>query len=248
MPEKAEEFKGAIAVAEAESRKMDIDIFRVVQEAWLAKQITFEEYINAIRAGGGELTFGELRIKMPPPEKATIEGFMQRYKKGELSMHQLRRVIAEHGGEAEFWDFELSKHPDYKAEDSKIGFLWNPIFSHKGIFMQNVTKRVIEKMLNFVYKSCLKYDKDAFKFSDIRLKWLKTYTESYIGVYMSVGYKKDFVKKLVEIGLFIMREDVYWRVVVFRFLNSLRHTFNIGTDEMEYFNRENPSAIEETKE
>lgn len=244
MPEKAEVFKGSITIAEAENRKMDFELFKEVQEAWLTKKITFEEYISAIRAGGGELTFGELRIKASPSEKATIEGVIQQYKNGELSMHQLRRLISEHGGEAEFWDFELSTHPDYGSEESKIGFLWNPTYSRKGAFMQNVTKRVIEKMLDFVYKSCLKYDKDAFKFSDLRLKSLKTYVESYVIDHISVVYKKDFIRKLVEIGLFVMKEDVYWRVAALRLLNQMPEKYTITAEEISYFNRENPSTKE----
>lgn len=248
MLKKAKAFKGTIAVAEAESRKMDSDIFQDVQETWLAKQITFEEYISAIRAGGGELTFGELRMEAPLSEKATIEGLIQQYRNGKLSMHQLRRSIVEHGGEAEFWDFELSKHPDYKAEDSKVGFMWNPLFSHKGIFMQNVTKRVIEKMVNFVYKSCLKYDKDAFKFSDKRLIQLKHYTELYITANLSVGYKKDFVTKLMEIALFLLKEDVYYRVAAFKLINGFPRRIEITAEEMSFFDRENPSAKEVTEE
>jgi hypothetical protein len=247
MPEKTESFKGSIAVAEAESRKMDIDIFKVVQEAWLNKQITFEEYISSIRAGGGEITFGELRVEAPLSKKTTIEGTIQRYKKGELSMHQWRRLIAEQGGEAEFWDFELSKHPDYKAEDSKVGFMWNPFFSHKGIFMQNVTKRAIVAMVNFIYKSCLKYDKDAFAFSDPRLIRLKKYADVFVESYIKVGYKKDLIQKLTSVALFFMKEDVYYRAVTLKMINEAPSDFDISAEEIRYFNRENPS-IKEVKE
>lgn len=106
--------------------------------------------------------------------------------------------------------------------------------------MQNVTKTVVKKMVDFVYKSILKYHKDAFEISDPRLVTLREYAKSYVIQNLSVQYKKDLVRKIVDIGLFFMKEDVYYRVLGLKMLNGVPSNFEISKDELSFFNREVP--------
>lgn len=241
MPEKAEEpekrIRASIPIAETDSRKGDKKIIAELREQWMAKKLSFGDYIEGVKNAGGDVIFGNIDITVPEGEQIIIERLMAAYQKGEITIHEMRRCVEEVGGEASFWDWEFDANPNYKPEDSKIGFMWNPYHNKKGIFMQNVTKRVIIKMCDFIYKSILKYDKDSFIFSDSRLIYLREYTKKHLINNVKADYKRDLITKAVDVLLFVMKEDVYYRALLLRMINEAPHNFVISEEEMEYFNR-----------
>ena len=204
------------------------------------KKISLKAYIEGVRALGGDVVLGNIDAEANESERETIETLMNSYKKGEISLDEMRAKIEDQGAETSFWDWEFDTNPKFEASESKLGFTWNPHFSKKGGFMQHVTKRVLIKMCDFAYKSILKYDKDAFTFSDPRLIHLRESVEKYITNNLTVQYKKDFVRKLTDCALFMLKEDVYYRALVLKMINETPREFEITKDEMHFFNSEVP--------
>ena len=211
-----------------------------LQRRWVSKEIQFSDYIEEVKKAGGDVICGNIDVHGPLSKQPQIEEVLRQYQRGEISIHMVRRLIEDIGGEASFWDWELDKNPNYTSGESKIGFTWNPCHSKKGIFMQNITKRVLIKMCDFTYNSILKYDGNAFEFGDFRLMRLRDYTEKYLIKNLVVGYKKDLVRKLINIVLFVLKEDVYYRVVGLKMINEAPRDFEITNEEMSFFNREVP--------
>lgn len=232
--------KASMPIVETNTRKGDAKALEALQKQWLNKQISFDEYIAEVRTAGGEVIFGVMDVTEQGQNKLKIEQVMQSYQKGEMSLHETRRIIEDLGANATFWDWELDKNPNYASEDSKIGFTWNPHHNKKGRFMQHVTKRILIKMCDFAYNSISKYDKDAYKFSDSRLLQLRKHINDYLNDNLIVQYKKDFIAKLIDIAFFILKEDVYYRVLALKMINEMPLGFDITEEEMIYFKREMP--------
>lgn len=234
------QIKATMPVVETNLGNAQKDTIAELQRKWLAKEISFDEYIEEVKKAGGDVICGNIDVHGPQSKQPQIEEVLKQYQRGEIPIHMVRRLLEDIGANASFWDWELDRNPNYTPEESKIGFMWNPKHSKKGIFMQNITKRVLIKMCDFIYNSMLKYDKDAFKFGDSRLIAIKDYTEKYIIANLAVKYKKDIVRKLVNIVLFVAKEDVYYRVVGLKMINEAPHNFEITKEEMHYFDKEVP--------
>jgi hypothetical protein len=227
-------------VVETDGRHSDPDAINKLHAQYQKKEIAFKDYLARVRALGGDVLFGNVNVEADETECKTVETLMGAYKKGELSLHEMRAKIEDLGAETSFWDWEFDKNPEFEAHESKFGATWNPHYSKKGGFMQHVTKRVLIKMVYFVYKSILKYDKAAFTFSDPRLVYLRNSVDKYITNNLTVQYKKDLVQKLTDCALFMLKEDVYYRVLVLKMINETPREFEITKDEMYFFNREVP--------
>lgn len=234
------QIKATMPVVETNLGDAQRDAIAEWQRRWMSKEIQFSEYIEEVEKAGGDVICGNIDVHGPQSKRPQIEEVLKQYQRGEISIHMVRRLIEDIGGEASFWDWELDKNPNYTPEESKIGFTWNPNHNKKGIFMQNITKRVLIKMCDFIYNSILKYDKDAFGFSDPRLVSLKDYAEKYLINNLVVEHKKNLIRKLVNIVLFVLKEDVYYRVVALKMINEAPHNFGITNEEMSFFNREVP--------
>lgn len=234
------EKKGNMLILETNTHNDNPDQYKELYKQWSERKISLNEYAERVRALGGEVLFGSIHVTTIEENRLKIEKIMGEYQNGNLSIHELRRLIEDAGGEAIFWDWELDRNPNYAPGDSRIGFTWNPRHSKKGMFMQHVTKRVFQKMVDFIHNSILKYDSDAFVFTDTRLQKLKRYTEEFIIDYIRVQYKKDLIRKITDICLFFLKEDVYYRVLVLRMINTAPSGFDITDDELHYFEREIP--------
>lgn len=237
---KKEIIKARMPVMETNAQNGDPEKIKELQLQWMQHKLTFEEYLKAIRESGGEVKFGDIHVTGPKDAQLKIENLLKTYQEGKITMHTMRRLIEDLGAETHFWDWELDSNPLYRPEESKIGFTWNPYHNKKGIFMQNVTKRVIIKMVDFIYKSILKYDKHSYAFSDPRLLLLKSFVSDFTEQNLKVKYKRDLAAKLIDIGLFMMKEDVYYRVLGLEMINKLPRNIKVYDDEMGFFMKEVP--------
>lgn len=235
-----EKVKLSMCSMETNGENANIEKILKLREQLENREIEFCDYVTGVQDANGDIEFGNFDIIASKSKETTIEAIMKKHKRGEIAVEDMRRQIEDHGADVTFWDWEKGENPRYKPEESKLGFTWNPNFSKKGKFMQNVTKTVVKKMVDFVYKSILKYHKDAFEISDPRLVTLREYAKSYVIQNLSVQYKKDLVRKIVDIGLFFMKEDVYYRVLGLKMLNGVPSNFEISKDELSFFNREVP--------
>lgn len=87
--------------------------------------------------------------------------------------------------------------------------------SVKGQWLQWTWKKAVSKSLFFFHGLILKlYDKDAYVFDDYRLKAIKEFTQGYFKENMEQR-KQGILNSGVDIFLFIMKEDIFYRARFF---------------------------------
>jgi hypothetical protein len=121
------------------------------------------------------------------------------------------------------WNPAKDRDPRIKENESSTGFRFSPYFHDKGIFLQQVIKRGITKAIAVAHSQIVgKYDSDAFRFDDTRLQELSGYMRAYISENFSHDspYKITFMSHILDIVLFLMKEDIYYRA---RFLDMWKH-------------------------
>lgn len=107
--------------------------------------------------------------------------------------------------------------PRNVGNKSRIGFLYNPYYHPLGKFFQGKVKIAILKCIDFVHASLLRYDPDAYQFDDPRLLELQKTGTDCINALFESEVKEDpfrkisFMLKLLDIGLFLMKEDIWYR-------------------------------------
>ena len=119
---------------------------------------------------------------------------------------------------------DTMRHPGYPKGDnrSRNQFTWH-LASKNGIVFQRVMKPAIIAMINRIHVWILKtYDADAFKYDDPRMQYLDDVLHKYIDdSFDHTTAKLDYMHKAIDIGLFIVKEDVYYRARLFPMLNKL---------------------------
>lgn len=123
-------------------------------------------------------------------------------------------------------------HPEGDNRSRSNSFTWH-LNSKKGKIFQSVLKPaiivVINKMHSWVLKS---WDPEGFKYDDPRLQYLDETLHGFIDEYYDHEERKlDFMHQAVDIGLFILKEDIYYRGRIFHMLNLLP-IFEIPSDEV----------------
>lgn len=133
------------------------------------------------------------------------------------------------------------------AEKSRTDFTYS-IFDHpKGLWLQHYLKVLIQKTIHMLHNHILKYyDKNAFIFDDERLQSLKSFAYMYAENYLRDTHEKHLdmtfrhrkawlVIESMEIALFILKEDIWWRARVLKAINlwenSERFTFTEEEEE-----------------
>ena len=157
---------------------------------------------------------------------------------GELTTGQFTEIVKENQQKGIFWV------PKGKNE-SRFGFLHHHVFDIKGQFFQNTLKKHILKVIDRMHSDGLTesdinhlriaittihfswrklYDRDAFVYSDPRLKALNTYLKSYISSHISdeLPYNHDLLFKIVDISLGMAKEDSYYRARLVDFADVFR--------------------------
>lgn len=93
-------------------------------------------------------------------------------------------------------------------------------------------------MINRAHSWVLKqWDPDGYVYDDPRLQYLDKHLHNFIKEnFNHEGRKIDFMDKLVDIGLFILKEDIFYRPRIFNmsnqmpyFLLTLQEQSNIDT-------------------
>lgn len=126
-----------------------------------------------------------------------------------------------------FYNYNPAKEPNPHAvgTHSRVGFLFNPYYHPLGKFLQGKVKGSILKSIDFVHSSILRYDSEAYTYSDERLQALyKTGHECIINLFDSKEdpepfRKPAFMLKLLDICLFLMKEDIFYR---YRFIELMK--------------------------
>lgn len=175
-------------------------------------KIDFNTLVKEVRKLGSKVTFGEFQVESENKERIT--GLLEQFNTGKLNIEQFIQKVREEGDKAEFWNWETDANPKYKDNNkTSVGFRFNPYHHVKGKFMQEIIKTAIKSAINFAHAQIIKhYDRDAFMYDDERLKKIDEYCKRYIGKNFqdSYPYKSDFMGKIIDIILFIMREDIYY--------------------------------------
>ncbi len=113
------------------------------------------------------------------------------------------------------------------GNQSRNGFLHNCYSTAMGRFFQETIKRWLETGIARIHnKEIPKYDKDAYTFDDPRLKLLHDTLLKLIEKYLNdcdKDRKRELVRDISEIWLFMMKEDIYWRRVGVPLLVDLAH-------------------------
>jgi len=172
---------------------------------------------------------------------ASINDAIRKFESGEITLQQLQSIVQQNGAEISFWNPATQRHPAYPEGDnrSRAGFTYHP--SHpRGRFFQGIIKKAILRAIDFAHHSIIKhYDPDGFVYDDERLKRLDSFLKQYIAENFqhAYPYKSDFMQKVIDIILFLMKEDVYYRA---RFLDiiSKLSSFDFELDQLEKENIE----------
>lgn len=151
----------------------------------------------------------------------TIEEALKRYDNKEITTDELSAIVKEEGGNISFWNREKDRHPAYPKGDnrSRTGFLFDPYHHEKGKFFQGVIKKVLLGAISLAHKWFTQYyDSDIFVYDDPRLNALNDFLQTYMDMHFADKYTHDFMPKVVDITLGLMKEDIRYRA---RFLDLL---------------------------
>lgn len=124
--------------------------------------------------------------------------------------------------------------------NGKGGFRFSPYYHEKGKFLQDVIKKGILKAISLAHDQIVgKYDPDAFKLEDERLQNLN----GYLRAYLSVNFEHDhprkitFMSQIVDIVMFLMKEDIYYRARFLDMLKNMPRDYELTTEELENINK-----------
>lgn len=176
------------------------------------KEISFDTFVIETRKLGGKVVFGEFQIESEHKEKITE--LLEQFNTGKLNIDEFIKKVRAQGEKADFWNWESEANPRYKDNNkTRVGFTYNPSHHIKGKFFQSIIKSAVKAAINFAHSQILKhYSREAFVYDDERLKAIDEYCKRYIDTNFqnSYPYKSQFMEKVIDIILFIMREDIYY--------------------------------------
>ena len=165
---------------------------------------------------------------------ASFDEAVKLYNDKKITVKEFIEITARYGKNLKLWDIEKEPNTNYpdNVENSRVGFKWSPFKHIKGIYYQAVIKKAMIAAINFVHEKTLSmYDKNQFVYDDIRLIELDTFTKAYIDMHFkdAPGYKDSFMNKLVDIVIgTISKEDIYYRAVLFDYINMIIKTYPKG--------------------
>lgn len=127
------------------------------------------------------------------------------------------------------------------AKSREHGFLHHPSMSKLGRFFQQSIKKSMISSLEKIHRMIPKYDKQAFVFDDPRLKYIHDFSKEYTSAKckQSSGRPARILMLALEICLFLMKEDIYYRARFFDAWNKFHdHTFELTEREKENLTRD----------
>ena len=104
-------------------------------------------------------------------------------------------------------------------------FTFSHYYHPKGKFFANWKSKAIIPAINLAHKMILKgYDMDAYIYDDPRMQKYNDFFKNYIRVnFQDRDYKIDFMNKIVDIILFIMKEDIFYSSRFMDIFNKIPH-------------------------
>lgn len=123
------------------------------------------------------------------------------------------------------WDMATEPKPDSIGNDSRCGFLWNCYHSSMGRFFQNTIKHGITSVLSRIHdKEIPRYDSQAYTYDDPRLRNLERILKESFARHVTdqdCARKQEIINQAIDIVLFMMKEDIFYRGRVFAELQDL---------------------------
>lgn len=143
--------------------------------------------------------------------------FEAAYKELEIEAHKAGLNIA-------MYDEANERRPQYKVggNSNRTNFTYGPA-NKKWKVMQGVMKPAIITLINKDHKWVLtKWDKDAYVYDDRRTQVLDEFAHGFVDQYFDQQNRKlDFIHKAVDIGMFILKEDIFYSSRIFLMLNNM---------------------------
>ena len=170
-------------------------------------------------------------LKLPNDFKAVYTAYLR----GDISIDQLVSAGKLMGVTVAPYDPVDGRNAIYPVgnNSNRIGFT-RTLVSPLGKKFQGVLKPAIIATINKMHKwICGDWDKDAFVYDDPRMQILDTNLHEYIDEYFDHEQRKiDFMHKIIDICLFIAKEDIYYSARMFDMANKLPF-FILTPDEIE---------------
>lgn len=164
--------------------------------------------------------------------------------KEELFLEGKLYAFAEINGKMVIWNPALDPDPRVKENENagqkpgENGFRFSPFFHKKGKFFQDVAKTGMVKAIAAAHKQITGgYDKNAYVFEDPRIQKLSTFFRYFIaenfedGAAVGCDRKLVFMYQLIDIVLFLMKEDIYYRARFFKMFNELPRAWALTQPE-----------------
>lgn len=149
--------------------------------------------------------------------KITQEEYAEHYNKFVEAGRKLGVTIA-------MYDEAKERRPGCPVGDNsnRTGFTYGPA-NKKWQTMQGIMKPAIITIINKMHKWILtKWDKDAYVYDDKRMQVLDEFAHGFVDQYFDQqGRKLDFMHKAVDIGMFILKEDIFYAARIFLMLNCM---------------------------
>lgn len=111
--------------------------------------------------------------------------------------------------------------------ESRIGFLHNCYTTSLGKFFQHTIKTGILSVIRRLHdKEIPRYEKTAYTYDDPRLKNLDRILKSSFQTHIDDNdpeRKRELARMVTEIVLFLMKEDVFYRITILKCIQDIVH-------------------------
>jgi len=171
------------------------------------------------------------KIKLIPSGKATTKDINAELEK----MGSKLRILS-----SEDIDKSLKTKRQYPVGDNRTrtnGFTYAANEHPLGELLSGIKAKILIESINAAHRLILKgYDMDAYVYDDPRLKAQNEHFRNYIKTnFQHAGYKIEFMNKLVDIIMFLRKEDIYY-VRIFDMLETMPR-FGLTDEEQSNIDR-----------
>ena len=170
-----------------------------------------------------------------PALPAEFQPVYDSFIRGEIYFHEMVKQGEKMGVTIAMYDPVHDRNPVYPIGNNynRVGFT-HSLSSVKGKLFQNVMKPAIITLINKMHKWVVgEWDHDAYIYDDPRMQVLDENIHGYIDEFFDQEQRKlDFMHKIADIGLFILKEDIYYSARAFDMANKLPF-FVLTTHEQE---------------
>jgi hypothetical protein len=132
------------------------------------------------------------------------------------------------------WDMANEPKPDSVGNKSRNGFLYNCYTHPMGRFFQETIKRGLETIIRRIHdKEIPRYDKQAYVYEDVRLKAINDLLKGMMVKHIDdndTARKHAVFGDFIDIILFMMKEDVFYRARVMKSLEDLALAYESAPD------------------